>query len=135
MPLSSLPALNASLNALAALLLVTGWLFVRSGRVPAHRFCMVSALAVSAVFLASYLYYHYHAGSLRYEGPARPLYLAILLSHTSLAVLVPPLALRAVYLALRGRLEEHRRIARWALPLWLYVSTTGVLVYAMLYRL
>lgn len=135
MPVSALPTVNAFLNGASAVLLVSGWLFIRSGRILAHRLCMGGALAVSAAFLASYLYYHFQVGSVRYEGPVRPLYLAILSSHTVLAVLVPPLALRALYLALKERFEEHKRAARWALPIWLYVSVTGVIVYAMLYRL
>lgn len=137
MPASSLPALNAGLNTLAAVLLVSGWLFIRSGRVLAHRLCMGGAFAVSTLFLASYLYYHFHAGSVRYQGTGglRTLYFAILISHTVLAVLVPPLALRTLYLALKERFEEHKRAARWALPIWLYVSVTGVAVYVMLYRL
>jgi len=133
--LAALPTLNAGLNAASAVLLVAGYRFIRAGRVEAHRACMVSALAFSAAFLASYLVYHYNVGSVRYAGPARPLYLAILLSHTTLAVLNLPLILRAVYLAVRGRFEEHRRAARWAFPVWLYVSVTGVVVYAFLYGL
>lgn len=135
MPVSVLPAVNAFLNGSSAVLLVSGWLFIRRGKVLAHRLCMGGALAVSTAFLASYLYYHFQVGSVRYGGPARSLYLAILFSHTILAVFVPPLALRALYLALKERFEEHKRAARWALPIWLYVSVTGVIVYAMLYRL
>lgn len=135
MTVAELPGLNASLNASAAVFLVAGWVLIKRGAREAHRRAMLAALACSTVFLASYLYYHYHAGSVRYAGPYRPLYLAILLTHTVLAMVNLPLILRAFYLAYRERFEEHRRVARWALPVWLYVSVTGVVVYAMLYRL
>lgn len=135
MPVSSLPGLNASLNATSAALLVLGWVLIRSGRREAHRWAMVSAFLCSSLFLASYLYYHAQVGSVRYHGPYRPLYLAILLTHTVLAVVNLPLILRAFFLAYKERFVEHRRLARWALPVWLYVSVTGVVVYAMLYRL
>lgn len=135
MTVAELPGLNASLNASAAVFLVAGWVSIKLGAREAHRWAMLAALACSTVFLASYLYYHYHAGSVRYAGPYRPLYLAILLTHTVLAMVNLPLILRAFYLAYRQRFEEHRRVARWALPVWLYVSVTGVVVYAMLYRL
>jgi len=134
-PVSPLPGLNACLNAASAALLVLGWAAIRRRNVEAHRLCMGGAFLCSIVFLGSYLYYHFHVGSVRYEGPARPLYLGILLSHTLLAVLVPPMALRTLYLAWQGRFEEHPRWGRRTLPVWLYVSVTGVVVYAMLYRL
>ena len=134
-PQSPLPTINASLNAASALLLAAGWLLIRAKRVEAHRLCLLAAFGCSAVFLASYLYYHYQVGSVRYEGPYRPLYLAILLTHTVLAVINLPMILRSFFLAWKGRFEEHRRITRWAMPAWLYVSTTGVVVYLMLYRL
>jgi putative membrane protein len=134
-PLSSLPALNAALNSASALLLAAGWLFIRSGNVAAHRRCMLAALATSTLFLTSYLIYHYHVGSVPFTGQGwtRRLYFTILISHTSLAVTIVPLVLITLYRALRNRFERHKRIARWTLPLWLYVSVTGVIVYGMLY--
>jgi uncharacterized membrane protein YozB (DUF420 family) len=136
-PLASFPSLNASLNAAAAVLLVLGWILIRSGRREAHRWVMLAAFACSAIFLACYLYYHYHAGSVRFQktGPIRTVYFSILLTHTILAVAVLPMILRTLFLAAKGRFEEHRRAARWAFPVWLYVSVTGVTVYWMLYRL
>lgn len=134
MPLSAFPALNASLNAAAGLLLFTGWLLIKGGRREAHRWTMIAAFACSALFLVSYLYYHSQVGSVRYQGPHRPFYLAVLLTHTVLAAAVPPLALRSFFLAWKGRFEEHKRLSRWTLPVWGYVSFTGVVVYAMLYR-
>lgn len=133
--LSSLPALNAALNSTSALLLATGWLFIRSGNVPAHRRCMLAAFATSTLFLTSYLIYHYHVGSVPFtgQGLARWVYFTILISHTTLAVAIVPLILITLSRALRSRFDQHRRIARWTLPLWLYVSVTGVIVYAMLY--
>lgn len=137
MELSSFPALNASLNATTALLLVTGWFLIKSGRREAHRWTMVAAFLCSAVFLACYLWYHFHVGSVRFQktGWIRPVYFTILLTHTVLAVLVLPVILRTLYLAAKERFEEHRAAARWAFPIWLYVSVTGVTVYWMLYRL
>ena len=135
MGVQDLPGVNASLNALSACLLVAGWLLIRSRRVLAHRVCMVAAFCCSVVFLAGYLYYHARMGAVHYHGPWRAVYFPILITHTILAALVPPLALRTLFLAVKGRFEEHRRAARWALPIWLYVSVTGVVVYEMLYRL
>ena len=137
MPLSAFPALNATLNASSAILLVLGWLLIRSGRRDAHRAVMLAALLCSAVFLACYLYYHSQVGSVRFQrtGLIRAVYFSILLTHTVLAAVIVPLILRVVFLAAQGRFEEHRRWARWTLPLWLYVSVTGVSVYWMLYRL
>jgi len=137
MDLWHLPTLNASLNATAAVLLVAGYLMIRRGRREAHRRLMLAAFTVSTLFLVSYLVYHFEVGSVRFTktGPIRTLYFAILISHTVLAAAVPPLAVLALWRALRGRLEAHRRIARWTLPIWLYVSATGVAVYWMLYRL
>lgn len=131
------PAVNASLNALSAVLLLSGFVFIRRKRVPVHRALMLSAFAVSTVFLLSYLAYHYRVGSVRFQrtGLIRPVYFSILLSHTILAVVTVPLALVALARALRGRYQRHKAIARWALPVWLYVSITGVAVYVMLYRL
>lgn len=132
-----LPTLNACLNAGAATLLVSGWLFIRRGRVEAHRLCMGAAFLCSTVFLACYLYYHYQVGSVRFQGQGwlRLAYFALLISHTSLAVLIVPMILRTLFLAWKERFEEHAWWARRTLPLWLYVSVTGVLVYWMLYRL
>ena len=136
-PLSALPALNAALNGTCALLLTVGYLFVRRRRVLAHKICMGSAFVTSMVFLISYLTYHYHVGSRPFggQGAIRAVYFTILISHTILAVTIVPLALVTVSRALRGRFDRHVRIARWTLPLWLYVSVTGVIVYLMLYRL
>jgi uncharacterized membrane protein YozB (DUF420 family) len=137
MDIRDLPAVNASLNALAALLLVTGYILIRRGRRDAHRTAMVAALACSTLFLVSYLYYHAHVGSVRFPGTgaARTLYLGILLTHTVLAAAVPVLAVITVVLAWKGRFARHVRIARWTLPIWLYVSVTGVVVYWMLYQM
>jgi uncharacterized membrane protein YozB (DUF420 family) len=136
-PLALLPTLNATLNGVSALLLAGGFLFIRRKNVAAHRACMLSACGTSALFLVSYLVYHYHVGSVRFTGQGwvRPVYFAVLLSHTLLAAAILPLALVTLARALRGRFERHARIARWTLPLWLYVSVTGVIVYLMLYRL
>lgn len=129
--------MNASLNALSGALLFCGWLCIRRGKVQAHRACMGAAFVCSIVFLGCYLYYHYQVGSVRYQGTGalRALYFAVLISHTVLAALVPPLALRTLYLAVKERFDEHRWWGRRTLPVWLYVSVTGVVVYAMLYRL
>jgi uncharacterized membrane protein YozB (DUF420 family) len=132
---AALPTLNAFLNATCALLLAMGFVLIRQRRVAAHRVCMMAAFGVSVAFLVSYLVYHAQVGSVPFRGRGwvRPVYFAILISHTVLAALVPPLAVTTVVLALRGRFRGHRRLARWTLPIWLYVSVTGVLVYAMLY--
>ena len=137
MDVTDLPALNATLNLTSAILVTTGIYFIRNGRKAAHRACMLTALAVSAVFLVSYLVYHYNVGSVPFEreGPIRTVYLAILLSHTVLAVAIVPMVLRTAYLAWRERFVEHTRIARWTFPIWIYVSVTGVVVYLMLYRM
>lgn len=137
MELSAFPALNASLNGTCAVLLLTGWVLIKSGRREAHRWAMVSAFLCSALFLACYLWYHFHVGSVRFQrtGAVRTVYLSILLTHTVLAAVVLPMILRTLFLAAKGRFEEHRRAARWTFPVWLYVSVTGVTVYWMLYRL
>ncbi len=137
MDLHDLPTLNACLNATAGGLLVAGYVFIRRGARRAHRNCMVSACAASAVFLASYLVYHAQVGSVRFAGTGalRTTYLAILLTHTVLAAAVPVLAAITLVRALRERFDQHRRIARVTLPIWLYVSATGVIVYWMLYHL
>jgi uncharacterized membrane protein YozB (DUF420 family) len=135
--LTWLPALNAALNAVASVLLVTGYVLIRRRRVAAHRACMVTALAVSAAFLTSYLIYHYQVGSVPFQGtgPVRTVYFTVLISHTILAATVPFLVAVTVSRALRRRFPAHRRIARWTLPIWLYVSVNGVVVYWMLYQL
>jgi len=135
-PLSTLPALNATLNATSACLLLAGYLCIRSKRVTAHAGLMVAACAVSALFLASYLVYHVQVGSVRFPGTGwiRPVYFAILISHTILAIAIVPLILRTLALAAHRRFTEHVALARWTLPLWLYVSVTGVAVYWMLYH-
>ena len=133
---SLLPGVNASLNATSAVLLVAGWIAIRGGRRTAHRNLMVAAFSCSVLFLVSYLVYHYQAGSTRFPGTGtvRQVYLGILLTHTVLAAGVPVLAVITVSRALRGRFAAHRKIARWTLPIWLYVSVTGVVIYWMLYR-
>jgi putative membrane protein len=137
MVIHNLPLLNAGLNALSALLLALGYAAIRSGRVQVHRALMLTALATSTIFLISYLTYHAIVGNVLFQGqgPIRTVYFTILISHTILAVLNVPLILRVVYLAWRERFEEHRRLARWVWPSWMYVSVTGVVVYWMLYRL
>ena len=135
--LTYLPTLNATLNATSAVFLVAGYLNIRRGRETAHKLCMVTALTLSIAFLVSYLYYHQQVGSVRFEGTGavRTLYLGILLTHSLLAAIVPFLAALTVVRALRGRFDKHRRLGRWTLPIWLYVSVTGVVVYWMLYRM
>src|ERR1035437_3294057 len=131
--LSSLPALNALLNGTCAVLLLVGRNLIRRKRMLAHRFVMLAALCTSAAFLASYLYYHAHVGSVHFQGHgwSRPLYFSILLSHTILAVVIVPLVLVTLSRALRARYSLHRAIARWTFPLWMYVSVTGVVIYLM----
>jgi uncharacterized membrane protein YozB (DUF420 family) len=131
--LTDLPAVNVGLNGAAAVLLAVGRWQIKRRRVAAHRVCMLGAFAVSILFLASYLTYHAHVGSVRFTGPGalRPL----LITHTLLAAAVPILAGVTLVLGLRARYARHVRIAKWTLPIWLYVSVTGVIVYLMLYRL
>jgi len=134
---SALPTVNAILNATSAILLVTGYVLIRRRNVMAHRACMGAAFVTSTVFLASYLTLRYYAGMTAFTGQGwiRPVYFTILVSHTVLAATIVPLALVTLSRALRARFDRHVRIARWTLPLWLYVSVTGVLVYVMLYQL
>jgi len=136
MTLADLPLLNASLNATSAVLLVIGYMLIRRGRVRQHRAVMISAFIVSTLFLTSYVIYHANAGSKPFpgHGPVRLVYFAILITHIILAAAVPPLALITLTRGLRGRFDRHVAIARWTLPIWLYVSVTGVVVYWMLYR-
>jgi uncharacterized membrane protein YozB (DUF420 family) len=135
-----LPSVNATLNGTSAILLVAGYVAIRMRKVRIHKACMLTALSVSMVFLASYLYYHFvvrggKPTAFTGEGGVRVVYLAVLGSHTLLAAVTAPLAIITAYLGLRDRVEKHRRIARWTLPIWLYVSVTGVVVYWMLYHL
>ena len=134
--MSWLPTVNASLNGLAALLLVAGFVMIRRGRVNAHRGFMIAAFTTSALFLVSYVIYHAGAGSRPFEGQGavRLAYFAILVSHVVLAAAILPLAIVTLARALRGRFDRHAAIARWTLPVWLYVSVTGVVVYLMLYH-
>ena len=134
---SQLPAVNAALNSLSAILLVGGYLFIKSRNIKAHKACMLSAFASSILFLASYLVYHYQVGSVPFKGQGgiRLVYFTILLTHTILATTVVPLALVTLFRAFKERFDAHRRIARWTFPIWLYVSVTGVIVYWMLYRM
>lgn len=130
-------ALNASLNALSAVLLTAGFIMIRRRRIRAHRACMLSAFFVSTAFLVSYVTYHIRVGNVLFQGRGwiRPVYFTLLISHIILAIVIVPLALITLSRALREQFDRHRRIARWTLPLWLYVSVTGVLVYVMLYHL
>ena len=129
--------LNAILNGVSAVLLVTGYFFIRRKRISAHRACMLGAFITSTLFLISYLTYHYYHGSTRFQGQGwvRTVYFVILTTHTSLAVLIVPLVLTTLSRAIRRSFARHARLARWTLPLWLYVSVTGVVVYFMLYQL
>jgi uncharacterized membrane protein YozB (DUF420 family) len=135
--LADLPALNATLNAVSALLICTGLVLIKQDRREAHRNAMLGAVTSSTLFLASYLYYHFHAGTTRFQGTgfARTVYFTILGTHTVLAAAVPFLVAISVVLALRGRFDRHRAWARWTAPIWLYVSVTGIAVYVMLYHL
>ncbi|MBX3395753.1 MAG: DUF420 domain-containing protein [Phycisphaerae bacterium] len=137
MTVQDLPHLNATLNAVATLMILAGFAMVRSKRIIAHRACMLGAVAVSSAFLASYLVYHFNVGSVKYEGVGtiRAVYFFILISHVVLAAVVPVLVGITLYRAFRNQIDHHRRIARWTLPIWLYVSVTGVIVYWMLYRM
>ena len=137
MNLSDLPALNACLNGASTLFLSFGYYFIRKGNKIAHRNCMVGALTASALFLTSYLIYHYNAGRTSFPNPHwfRTTYLVILLTHTVLAVAILPMVFMTVYRAIRGQWESHRRIARWTWPVWMYVSVTGVLIYLLLYQI
>jgi len=132
-----LPAVNAALNATAAVLLVWGYTLIRRKRAATHRKVMLAAFTASCLFLVCYLVYHFQVGSVRFQKPGaiRAVYLSILATHTLLAAAVPPLAIVTLRRGLAARYDRHRRIARWTLPIWLYVSVTGVVVYVMLYHL
>ena len=136
MDFTDLPALNASLNSVAAVLLMLGYVFIRRGDMRRHRACMLCACGVSTAFLASYLVYHWQVGSVPFTGQGwvRPVYFSILLSHIVLAIVILPLAATTLLRAWRGDYDRHRAIARWTWPLWMYVSLTGVAIYLMLYH-
>ena len=135
--LADLPTLNAALNATSAVLLLLGWVLILRRKIDAHRRAMLSAFGCSIVFLVSYLVYHFQVGSVRFQGTGtvRTVYFAVLLTHTVLAAAVPFLAAITLSRALARRFDRHRQIARWTLPIWLYVSVTGVVVYWMLYQM
>lgn len=135
--ISHLPTLNACLNSLSAVFLVLGFLHIKKGNRDAHRRFMLAALTTSALFLASYLTYHYFRGSTKFpgQGAARTLYFTILLTHTVLATAIVPMIGVVLWAAFKGRFEKHKRLARWTLPLWIYVSVTGVVIYVMLYHI
>ena len=137
MAISDLPALNATLNGIAAVLLVYGYTLIRRGERERHRRVMLAAFTTSALFLVSYVTYHANAGSRPFtgQGPIRAVYFAILITHVILAAAILPMALITLNHGLRAKFDRHRRIARWTLPIWLYVSVTGVVVYVMLYRM
>lgn len=131
------PALNAALNGTSAILLLSGYCFIRRRKVTAHRACMVAAFLTSTAFLISYLIYHARVGSVPFQGQGwiRPVYFFILFTHIVLAASIVPLALVTLSRALREQFDRHKRIARWTLPIWLYVSVTGVVIYFLLYHL
>jgi len=137
LPLHTLPLLNAFLNSLSAVLLCSGYIAIRCRCVSLHKTCMLTAFVTSTLFLISYLTYHYHIGSKPFtgQGSIRLVYFTILISHTMLAVVIVPLVLLTLTRAWKAQWTRHRRLARWTLPLWLYVSVTGVVVYLMLYQL
>jgi putative membrane protein len=138
MTLSDLPAVNASFNGASAVLLSLGWYFIRRQKQIAHRNCMIGAVCTSTLFLAGYLTYHFTVRTItHFHDPAwfRPVYLAILLTHTTLAVVILPLVATTLTFAVKGRFSWHKRIARWTWPLWMYVSVTGVVIYLLLYRI
>lgn len=136
MSVHDLPAVNASLNAISGVLLLIGYFLMRAGRIEQHRRFMLAAFAASSLFLICYLAYHAQVGSVRFtrQGFVRPLYFTILITHVSLAAVVLPMAVLTLSRGLKARYPQHRRIARWTFPMWLYVSVTGVLVYILLYQ-
>jgi putative membrane protein len=136
MTVHDLPAVNATLNAISGVLLLIGYTLIRSGRIQQHRRFMIAAFVSSSLFLTSYLVYHAQVGSVPFtrHGFVRPLYFSILITHVSLAAVILPLAIVTLSRGLAARYSTHRRIARWTLPIWLYVSVTGVLVYVLLYQ-
>ena len=136
MSVHDLPAVNATLNGVAGVLLLIGFLLIRARKIDLHRRFMIAAFIASALFLVSYIVYHAQVGSVRFtrQGLVRPLYFTILVTHVALAATVLPLAIVTLTRGLKGRFPAHRAIARWTLPIWLYVSVTGVLVYVLLYQ-
>ena len=137
MALTDLPAVNATLNGISAVLLAIGYVLIRQRRIEHHRRVMIAAFATSTLFLITYVIYHANVGSRPFtgQGPVRTFYFVVLISHIVLAALVPPMALVTLVRGLRARYDRHARLARWTLPIWLYVSVTGVIVYVMLYRM
>lgn len=142
MTIYDLPAVNGSLNALSAIFLLAGFVFIKRKNINAHRSCMIAAFVTSTIFLACYLTYHgylahLHRGPTKFVNPAwfRPIYLTILLSHTILAVVIVPMVFMTLSRGLKGKFERHRAIARWTWPLWMYVSVTGVIIYLLLYQI
>lgn len=143
MSITDLPAVNASLNGLSAVLLACGYYFIRHKNQAAHRNCMIAAVIASTLFLCCYITYHGYLGLVLHRGPTifrnppwfRPIYLAILGTHTLLAMVILPLVVMTLSRALKQRFERHRRIARWTWPLWMYVSVTGVIIYLLLYQI
>ena len=137
MTIQDLPLINACLNALATVFLTLGFVFIKKGNKIAHRNCMISAFVTSAVFLTCYLIYHFNTGSTKFVEPAwfKPIYLTILITHIILAVVILPLIFMTLSRALKERFEQHKKIAKWTWPLWMYVSITGVLIYLLLYQI
>jgi uncharacterized membrane protein YozB (DUF420 family) len=135
MSVYDLPAVNATLNGISAVLLAIGYVLIRRRRIQQHRRVMLAAFTVSCLFLVCYVIYHYNAGSKPFpgQGPVRTVYFFILITHIVLAALVPPMAIVTLVRGLRERFDSHARLARWTLPIWLYVSVTGVVIYVMLY--
>ncbi len=135
--LADLPALNAMLNGLSFIFLMVGFYFIKNNKITAHKTCMLTALSVSVLFLISYLTYHFNVGSVRYtkQGWVRPVYFTILITHTVLAITLVPMIAVTLIQVLKDKFDKHRKIARWTLPIWMYVSITGVLIYMMLYQL
>lgn len=137
MDITVLPHFQASCNAITTVLLLAGFYFIKQGNKDVHKACMLSGLLVSALFLASYLTYHYLVGTFKFagQGPVRALYFFILTTHTVLAIAALPMIIMTLFRAFKGNFEAHKKIARWTLPVWLYVSVTGVIVYWMLYHI
>ena len=137
MDYSLLPTLNAILNASSGILVLFGYRNIKRSNESVHKRLMLSAMGVSALFFASYLFYHWEVGSVKFQGSGiiRTFYFTLLISHTVLAVTIVPMVLRTAYLALKGKFSEHKKIAKWTFPIWVYVSVTGVMVYLMLYQL
>ena len=136
MSIHNLPAVNASLNALSGILLLAGYVLIRRRRIETHRKVMIAAFVTSSIFLVCYVVYHAQVGSVRFtrQGFVRPLYFTILVTHVTMAAVVLPMAIVTLTRGLKGRYPQHRRLARWTFPIWMYVSVTGVLVYVLLYQ-